>query len=829
MEKLLTRRILLLGYLSCMFAVTTFGQLGDSEEEENVFNLDPFEVAVEDTNYVPQSSVVASGFAIENVKNPISISSLSERFVDDLKLDDLGDAAAFLSGTSKRGTPADQGTNFRVRGFGTSWNTRNGILRYIINGSDNLDRLEIVKGPAAVFFGQASPGGVVNYVTKRPTFSPLQSIETRIGSYDYMRVEVESQGPLFSSEKFAYRFNGSYLDKEDWRDFEYQKRSFIYGGLLYQPTRNFKIYAEYERIDDEFNQATSVPQGNPNWMRGFLALTEPENEVVDYYVANPGAIGLPSGTNREDVISRLQGRWRSNRLGTNERWQTDTAQALGIDPSSLSTKEEIVPEATPYGWRWNGFGPGGLLTADLENITVESTWSVTDWFTLRGVAVWDDLFRRNFVAYGHKFEMRPEGPSFAGQKLSLGGLANESLTLSLTGVFRFDLGPSSNLFLIGTDEFVDDFLTVDSVDNSTPDTIPAWSYFANGYPEQSFGDSRIFFPDLSLTNTRTSVFVNYVGRFWDERLVVMMGIRDERFVRETPTLDGEMNLALDVEEQTPSFGAVIELVEGINLFGSYSESFNANGGVTRAQVNNNLSTDERRRFEDLLGLERFPLSKRGEGWDIGLKSNWRDGLVSGTISYYQVEETNLFSEFDPDGTLNDPLNQEYLAANPGAQPELLPIQRYRPYGVAVGEGLEMDLVIQPNADLSFVLSYTHYFKAIVERFDGTELRVHETPQNRFSVWSKYDFGEGRLEGLSVGLGMVASSSILGRPLVNNQQFYQESYVAFDGMIQYRFAFENDRSLLLSLNIRNITDERYWTTGGSPETNRQVLFSAKFSY
>ncbi|HKJ90184.1 MAG TPA: TonB-dependent receptor plug domain-containing protein, partial [Oceanipulchritudo sp.] len=702
-------------------------------QEEDVFNLDPFEVSVQDTNYVPQSSVVASGFAIENVKNPISISSLSERFVDDLKFDDLGEAAPYLSGTSKSGSPPSHGTMFRVRGFGTSWSTRNGVTRYVINGTDNLDRLEIVKGPAAVFFGQASPGGVVNYVTKRASFTPVTSFETRYGSYDYMRVEVEAQGPLFNSEKFAYRINSSYLDKEDWRDFEYQERSYVFGGILFQPVKQLKFYAEYERIRDKANEATSVPQGNPNWMRGFLALTEPGNAVADYYATHPTEIGLGANATREEVIGRLQGRWRANREGTNARWQTDTARALGIDPETLPTEAEIVPEATPYGWRWNSFGRSGFYDSDLENITLESTWAVTDWFTLRGLAVWDNLYRGDFSAYGHRFEMRPEGPSFVGTKLNLGNLGNESRTLSVNGVLRFDTGPLDSTVLFGYDEFQDKFLRAGWEDNSTPDSIPAWSYWEDGYPEQDFGDSSFLYDGLNHISTRTSSYANYVGRLWDERLVVMMGIRDQRFIRENPS--GDENLRTrDINEQTPSFGAVLEIFDGINLFGSMSESFNASSGVSTVQINSNLSFEEQERFEDLLGLEALsPLSRRGKGWDIGLKSNWNEGMISGTISYYQVEETNLYSEFDLEGTLNDPLNAEYLQENPDAQANQLPVLRYTPFGVSSGEGIEADVIFQPSPDMSFVFSYTHYFKAEVDRGYGEKLRVRGVPLDRFSV------------------------------------------------------------------------------------------------
>lgn len=802
-------------------------------DDEEVFSLDPFEVSAEHTNYIPQSSVVATGFAVENVKNPISIASLSDKFiVEDLKLDSLDDAASYLSGTSKRGgSLPGHGASFRVRGFETSWANRNGIRRYILNGTDNLDRLEIVKGPAAVFFGQAAPGGVVNYVTKRPSFTPLSSLELRYGSYDYKRVEVESQGPLFDSEKFAYRISSSYLDKKGWRNFEYQKRSYVYGGILYKPARNLKIYAEYERIKDEFNVGVSVPQGNPNWFNDYRALTDADNPVVDYYMANPQelqGLPLPASPSREAVIERLQGLWgRANSFGSNDRWRTYTARALGVDESSLPELVEIIPEATPYGWRWNSFGKAGFNKADLENISLEANWVVTDWLTLRGQAVWDNLFRPTWGNFQHKFNMSPEGAIF-NATLAQRGEANESRTLSLDAVIQFDTGPLNNTLLLGATEFSDDFqqLAFDDL-STTPETnLAFWSYEANGYPDQSFGDSRIYIDGLIHYSVRTSTYANYVGRLWDERIVFMAGVREEEYVRYSN--QGIENLRRKMA--TPSMGAVVELVEGINFFGSWSQSFSPYGGVSLYVLNSNLSSNERTQYRELLGSKMDAEEREGMGWDIGFKSNWKDDLISGTLSYYNVEENNLHATDDIEATLSEPLNQDYLAANPDAPASDLPVQRKRALGISRTAGIEADVVFQPNRNLSMIFSYTHVLKSEIEEEElGTKLEAPQSPKNRFSVWGKYSFSEGRLEGLSVGAGMVASSSLLTRPRTNNQNYVQDSYVTFDAMLSYNIDIREDQSLLLSLNIRNITDERYTLSLGTPEKNRQVLFSAKYAF
>lgn len=48
-----------------------------------------------------------------------------------------------------------------------------------------MDRVEVLKGPASVLYGQVAPGGVVNLVSKRPLFEPHYDLGLTIGSYDF--------------------------------------------------------------------------------------------------------------------------------------------------------------------------------------------------------------------------------------------------------------------------------------------------------------------------------------------------------------------------------------------------------------------------------------------------------------------------------------------------------------------------------------------------------------------------------------------------------------------------------------------------------------------
>ena len=103
----------------------------------------------------------------------------------------------------KRATP--QG-GFTMRGFQVNTLMRNGVFRYISHNLDNVERVEVVKGPASVFFGQGYPGGVINYITKRPSFTKIPTELTyQLDDNSGHKVKVDHNAVL--GKKAAFRFD----------------------------------------------------------------------------------------------------------------------------------------------------------------------------------------------------------------------------------------------------------------------------------------------------------------------------------------------------------------------------------------------------------------------------------------------------------------------------------------------------------------------------------------------------------------------------------------------------------------------------------------------
>ncbi|MEH2180272.1 TonB-dependent receptor plug domain-containing protein [Nostoc sp.] len=146
-----------------------------------------------DTGYkVPNTSVgTRTDTLIRDI--PQSVQVIPRQLIEDQQALRPIDALRNV-GVIQAGLPSRVRDVFTIRGFQTTNILRNGLPEPVSNltnpgGGDltNLERIEVLRGPAAVLYGQGSPGGTVNYVTKQPLSEPYYNVEFTSGSYDFYR------------------------------------------------------------------------------------------------------------------------------------------------------------------------------------------------------------------------------------------------------------------------------------------------------------------------------------------------------------------------------------------------------------------------------------------------------------------------------------------------------------------------------------------------------------------------------------------------------------------------------------------------------------------
>ena len=87
-----------------------------------------------------------------------------------------------------------------------------------------LDRVELVKGPASVLYGQGSPGGLVALSSKQPEFERSGEVRLTTGSHQQGSLAFDLTGPVDDDHAFAYRLTGLASGADGQQDFVKEER-----------------------------------------------------------------------------------------------------------------------------------------------------------------------------------------------------------------------------------------------------------------------------------------------------------------------------------------------------------------------------------------------------------------------------------------------------------------------------------------------------------------------------------------------------------------------------------------------------------------------------
>lgn len=126
-----------------------------------------------------------------------------------------------------------------------------------------LERLEVLRGPSSVLYGNGSLGGVVNAISKRPTETPLAEIELEAGNFNRYAGKVDLGGPIDQAGTFSYRLTGLVRDSDTQVDFSPDNRVYIAPALTWRPSGNtsLTLSAHYQRIKTAGNSESLPAEG----------------------------------------------------------------------------------------------------------------------------------------------------------------------------------------------------------------------------------------------------------------------------------------------------------------------------------------------------------------------------------------------------------------------------------------------------------------------------------------------------------------------------------------------------------------------------------------
>ncbi len=229
----------------------------DETKDETVV-LSPFVVTTdEDKGYSTANSLSGFGVSTSLMKTPQTIQVANQQLLQDLGIGS-GDliAALEMATSSVVRRSYNNGDDQFSWGFRLTSTIRDGVPTGTANPLGvfyDIDRVEVIKGPAAAIFGQASSiGGVINYVPRAPSKKQKERVSFSYGSFNRKTAEAHAAGPV--TDKFRYRFDLGLADNGDARRFGYYKDKFVGAGFEYDISKN--ILASFDMGYSKVDRAT---------------------------------------------------------------------------------------------------------------------------------------------------------------------------------------------------------------------------------------------------------------------------------------------------------------------------------------------------------------------------------------------------------------------------------------------------------------------------------------------------------------------------------------------------------------------------------------------
>lgn len=683
---------------------------------------------------------------------PVSVQTVPKQVIEDQNAFVLQDVIQNVSGVRSNSNNLE-GYVYNIRGF-TSFNVfRNGLLVGVAipqsYDTSNLQSVEVLKGPASFLFGRGDPGGVINRVTKQPLDAPYYSLTEEFGSFKLWRQVWDLTGPVqvpvLADGAVSYRLAGSYTNGGQFVDFIDNKSLFLAPSLTWRigPATTLTVEAEYTHQNAQSNVGQPAISLNPQ---------------------------------------------------------------LNLDPFSV-LRPNLYPANIPV---YRSFGEpnqppdrvrSALISYNFEH-QLDNNWKLTNRF----LAARGTIEKSNLTAIGF---LDPENPFLLDRTVGYQKITgtNYSANLDLTGKF-YVLGVKNDV-LIGADYFYSYYNYALSSDGSYPIDIfnpiygrvptsafydaatKAWNGTANGFSQFSANENR----DLGL-------YVQDSITLFDNLHVLLGGrydLADARVGRDATQFNfnedtGELTLLQPTFGQaytnfgtaptqhnqkfSPRLGFVYQPVPWLGFYGSYTESFGAQNGLS----NNNT-----------------PLPPElSVGWEGGVKAELLDRRLLATLAFFNITKSNILTPVDP----------------------LNPFSELRPIGLARSTGVELDVLGRITDELSVIASYSHINAKIVK--DIASVPDPENPEiiipgllgnslgsyapDSGSLWLTYAFPAGSgLQGWTAGGGVYAASNRWGD---STNIFILPAYARLDAFAKYQFV-AGGAKWSAQINLKNIANTRYY--------------------
>ncbi|BBU60467.1 ferrichrome-iron receptor [Methylosinus sp. C49] len=228
------------------------------------------------------------------MQTPVSVQVVPQQILQDQQVVIIDKALQNVSGVYMIPVGGLQ-AGFSIRGFETYKYYLDGVRvdnRTTPGSRDtvDLDRIEVLKGPASVLFGRLEPGGLINLATKRPSEIPSYAIQQQFGSFDFYRTALNMTGPVTDDKRLLYRFDAAYQNSSGFRDFADVEHVFLAPRLHFEPNADTQanLYLQYFHSKDPIYFGFPKFWGSPYSALISRSYGEPNSEEDTHYDVRVG-------------------------------------------------------------------------------------------------------------------------------------------------------------------------------------------------------------------------------------------------------------------------------------------------------------------------------------------------------------------------------------------------------------------------------------------------------------------------------------------------------------------------------------------------------------
>ena len=715
--------------------------------EEETSNLQEVEIIGRKEEGYKNTSTFIGSKTQTNIKDlPQSVSYVTKELILDQGLMRVGETVKNFSGVSQftfydditiRGFRINGGSNTQlVNGMrSTSGFWKQPLINY-------LERVEVLKGPSSALFGNASPGGVVNRVTKKPLDINRNSLSFSIGSFNNFRALADFTGPVNESKTLLYRLNLGYEDAQNFRDLQFDKNVVVAPSLSFIPSDKTRV-----NLDLVFNNSSSrLDRGQSTFENDLYStpITRSLNTANDYLKEQTYTIT----TSLNHQISKN----------------------ISFNASYMKTgyNEDLTEHRSSNSYAVDGEGNNiGTMVGRQVFIRKRSRFvdNLSAYFNIQKST--GKFTHKLVVGYDYAQETLPAG----GSQLTANGYRNASNTGSIA-----KYNPANKeAYLLDV--------------NGNP--VPNVTHFdlKNPIGSQTMQDmSKYFYAQRSYDPTLYHLNGFYVqDQITFGKLEAMIGLRYEVYT-DFENYKKENEQKVNQNALLPRLGLVFKANENVNFYGTYVEGYNPQ---TASSISNPNAGGP---FDPLISSMV----------EFGMKSDWFNKRLELTTGIYQIDQKNTLYQVPGETDLLQQIGKE------------------------TAKGVEFDVTGRILMNWSVMASYAYNVAEITESPNEVDLgrQKPNAPKHQGNLWTKYEFDQGKLTGLGIGLG---ANFVTERNLSLNDTQTIPGYAVSNAALYYTTG-----NVRLQININNLTDKTHWVGGYDylrlfPGAPRNLLGTVTFNF